>query len=222
MEVCKVFESTPYIADLKPSGRYVAKDMYEVGGVPVLMKALLEGGYLHGDCLTVTGRTVARNLARVKVPKDQDVIRPTRDPISPTGGVIGLKGNLAPDGAICKVAGMSGLRFSGPARVFDCEEDAYRAVVKRRIRKGEVIVIRYEGPRGGPGMREMLSTTAALYGQGMGDHVALITDGRFSGATRASASATWAPRPRSAAPSGWFATATSSPWTPSRGASRWR
>ena len=136
MEVCKVFESTPYIADLKPSGRYVAKDMYEVGGVPVLMKALLEGGYLHGDCLTVTGRTVARNLARVKVPKDQDVIRPTRDPISPTGGVIGLKGNLAPDGAICKVAGMSGLRFSGPARVFDCEEDAYRAVVKRRDQEG--------------------------------------------------------------------------------------
>ena len=184
MDVCKVFESTPYIADLKPSGRYVAKDMYEVGGVPVLMKALLEGGYLHGDCLTVTGRTVARNLARVKVSKDQDVIRSTHDPISPTGGVIGLKGNLAPEGAICKVAGMSGLKFSGPARVFDCEEDAYRAVIKRRIRKGEVIVIRYEGPRGGPGMREMLSTTAALYGQGMGDHVALITDGRFSGATR--------------------------------------
>ncbi len=184
MDVCKIFEKTPYIADLKPSGRYVAKDMFEVGGVPVLLKALLEGGYLHGDCLTVTGKTMAQNLARVKFPKDQDVIRPTKDPISPTGGVIGLKGNLAPEGAIVKVAGMDGLKFTGPARVFDCEEDAYEAVVKRKIKKGEVIVIRYEGPRGGPGMREMLSTTAALYGQGMGDKVALITDGRFSGATR--------------------------------------
>ncbi|MDP6786303.1 MAG: dihydroxy-acid dehydratase [Rhodospirillales bacterium] len=184
MDVCKIFEQTPYIADLKPSGRYVAKDMFEIGGVPVLLKALLEGGYLHGDCLTVTGKTMAQNLARVKFPKDQDVIRPTKDPITPTGGVIGLKGNLAPQGAIVKVAGMDGLKFTGPARVFDCEEDAYAAVVKRKIKKGEVIVIRYEGPRGGPGMREMLSTTAALYGQGMGDKVALITDGRFSGATR--------------------------------------
>ncbi|HMO28689.1 dihydroxy-acid dehydratase [Enterovirga sp.] len=185
-DVAEIFRRTPYIADLKPGGRYVAKDMFEAGGIPLLMKALLDGGFMHGDCLTVTGRTMAENLAKVEWNPDQDVVRLTSSPITPTGGVVGLRGNLAPDGAIVKVAGMAADRqvFSGPARVFDCEEDCFEAVTKRTYREGEVLVIRYEGPKGGPGMREMLSTTAALYGQGMGDKVALITDGRFSGATR--------------------------------------
>jgi len=183
-DVGRIFERTPYIADMKPGGRYVAKDLYDIGGVPVLMKALLEGGFLHGDCLTVTGRTIAENLADVVVPSGQDVILPTSAPLSPTGGVVVLRGNLATQGAVVKVAGMKNLRFSGPARVFECEEDAFKAVEARNYKEGEVLVIRNEGPRGGPGMREMLATTAALYGQGMGDKVALITDGRFSGATR--------------------------------------
>jgi len=183
-DVVEIFRRTPYIADLKPGGRYVAKDMYEVGGVPILLKALLDGGYLHGDCLTVTGKTMAENLADVVVPTDQDVILPTSDPLSPTGGVVGLKGNLSPDGAIVKVAGMNRLVHSGPARCFDSEEEAMAAVLDHRYDEGCVIVIRYEGPKGGPGMREMLSVTSAIYGQGMGDKVALITDGRFSGATR--------------------------------------
>ena len=183
-DVADIFKDTPYIADLKPGGKYVAKDMYEIGGVPVLMKALLDGGYMNGDCMTVTGKTIGENLEGVKVPGDQDIIYSTAKPITPTGGVVGLKGNLAPDGAIVKVAGMDTLKFSGPARVFDCEEDAFACVEARSYKEGEVFVIRYEGPKGGPGMREMLSTTAALYGQGMGDKVALITDGRFSGATR--------------------------------------
>ena len=182
--VAEVFRRTPYIADLKPGGRYIAKDLFDIGGVPVLMKALLEGGYLHGDCITVTGKTIAENLADVVIPKNQDVVRSTKTPLSPTGGVVGLKGNLAPQGAIVKVAGMGNLKFRGPAHCFDREEDAFEAVEKRTYKEGEVLVIRYEGPRGGPGMREMLATTAALYGQGMGDKVALITDGRFSGATR--------------------------------------
>ncbi len=183
-DVAAIFKRTPYIADLKPGGRYVAKDMYEVGGVPVLIKALLDGGYLHGDCLTVTGKTLAENHADVVFPTDQDVIRPTTNPLWPTGGVVGLTGNLAPKGAIVKVAGMKRLKFAGPARVFECEEDAFAAVDQDRIKEGEVIVIRYEGPRGGPGMREMLSTTSLIYGKGLGEKVALITDGRFSGATR--------------------------------------
>jgi dihydroxy-acid dehydratase len=183
-DVAEIFKRTPYIADLKPGGRYVAKDMYEAGGMPVLLKVLLDGGYIHGDCLTVTGRTMAQNLEQVVFPSNQDVIRPLSDPISPTGGVAGLRGTLAPDGAIVKVAGLKKLQFRGPARCFDREEDAFRAVDQRQYRDGDVIVIRYEGPRGGPGMREMLSTTAALYGQGAGEKVALITDGRFSGATR--------------------------------------
>jgi dihydroxy-acid dehydratase len=183
-DVGEIFKRTPYIADLKPGGRYVAKDMHDVGGVPVLMKTLLDGGYLHGDCITVTGKTIAENLKDVVFPKNQDVIMPVSMPLSPTGGVVVLKGNLAPQGAIVKVAGMKGLTFTGPARCFDCEEDAFEAVDKRKYKEGEVLVIRYEGPKGGPGMREMLSTTAALYGQGVGDKVALITDGRFSGATR--------------------------------------
>lgn len=183
-DVAEIFKRTPYIADLKPGGRYVAKDLFEAGGVPLLMKTLLDGGFLHGDCLTVTGRTIAENLAKVSWNPDQDIVRPAHDPITRTGGVVGLRGNLAPEGAIVKVAGMDKLRFNGPARCFDCEEACFEAVKERRYKEGEVLVIRYEGPRGGPGMREMLATTAALYGQGMGDKVALITDGRFSGATR--------------------------------------
>jgi dihydroxy-acid dehydratase len=183
-DVAEIFKKTPYIADLKPGGRYVAKDMFEAGGVPLLMKTLLDHGFLHGDCMTVTGRTIALNLKRVKWNKDQDVVRPADKPLLATGGVVGLKGNLAPEGAIVKVAGMSELKFTGPARCFDGEEACFEAVKNRKYREGEVLVIRYEGPRGGPGMREMLATTAALYGQGMGDKVALITDGRFSGATR--------------------------------------
>ncbi|GAB5470906.1 MAG: dihydroxy-acid dehydratase [Rhodospirillales bacterium] len=183
-EVARIFRKTPYIADLKPGGRYVAKDLFEVGGVPILMKALLDGGYMHGDCITVTGKTIAENLADVTFPEDQDVVRTTAKPLSPTGGVVGLRGNLAPQGAIVKVAGMTKLAFTGPARCFDREEECFAAVERRDYKEGEVLVIRYEGPRGGPGMREMLATTAALYGQGMGDKLALITDGRFSGATR--------------------------------------
>jgi dihydroxy-acid dehydratase len=184
--VAEIFRRTPYIADLKPGGRYVAKDMFEAGGIPLLMKTLLDHGFLHGDCLTVTGRTIAENLASVQWNPDQDVVRPANQPITPTGGVVGLRGNLAPEGAIVKVAGMPADKqtFTGPARCFDNEEACFEAVRKREYKEGEVLVIRYEGPRGGPGMREMLATTAALYGQGMGDKVALITDGRFSGATR--------------------------------------
>ena len=185
-DVAEIFRKTPYIADLKPGGRYVAKDMFEVGGIPLLMKTLLDHGFLHGDCLTVTGRTIAENLAKVAWNPDQDVVRPADQPITVTGGVVGLRGNLAPEGAIVKVAGMPAEAqvFTGPARVFDGEEACFEAVQNRTYKPGEVLVIRYEGPKGGPGMREMLSTTAALYGQGMGDKVALITDGRFSGATR--------------------------------------
>jgi dihydroxy-acid dehydratase len=183
-DVAEIFKRTPYIADLKPGGRYVAKDLFEAGGVPLLMKTLLESGFLHGDCMTVTGRTIAENLKSVKWNADQDVVRPATKPLSPTGGVVGLKGNLAPEGAIVKVAGLQNLKFAGPARCFDGEEACFKAVKEKTYREGDVLVIRYEGPRGGPGMREMLSTTAALYGQGMGDKVALITDGRFSGATR--------------------------------------
>jgi len=185
-DVAEIFKRTPYVADLKPGGRYVAKDMFEVGGIPLLMKTLLDHGFLHGDCITVTGRTIAENLASVQWNPDQDVVRPADKPITPTGGVVGLKGNLAPEGAIVKVAGMplDKQRFRGPARCFDNEEACFEAVKNRTYKEGDVLVIRYEGPRGGPGMREMLATTAALYGQGMGDKVALITDGRFSGATR--------------------------------------
>jgi dihydroxy-acid dehydratase len=169
---------------LKPGGKYIAKDVFDIGGVPQILKALLEGGILHGDCMTVTGKTMEENLKPVKFNTDQKVIYPVSNPITPTGGVVGLKGTLAPDGAIVKVAGMKNLKFKGPARCFDCEEDAFAAVEARNYKEGEVLVIRYEGPKGGPGMREMLSTTAALYGQGAGDKLALITDGRFSGATR--------------------------------------
>ena len=182
--VAEIFKSTPYIADLKPGGKYVAKDLHEAGGVQVILKTLFEAGYIHGDCMTVTGKTMEENLADITFPENQDVIYKVENAITPTGGVVGLKGNLAEEGAIVKVAGMSRTRHVGPAIVFDCEEDAYKAVSERKYKEGDVFVIRYEGPRGGPGMREMLATTAAIYGQGMGEKVALITDGRFSGATR--------------------------------------
>jgi dihydroxy-acid dehydratase len=183
-DVAEIFKTTPYMADLKPGGNYVAKDMYEAGGVYMLMKSLLGEGFLHGDCMTVTGKTLGENIDEITWNPDQKVIYPATKPLSPTGGVVGLRGSLAPNGAIVKVAGMARLQFKGPAIVFDCEEDAFAAVEAREIVEGSVIVIRYEGPKGGPGMREMLSTTAALYGLGMGEKVALITDGRFSGATR--------------------------------------
>ncbi|MFN4282750.1 MAG: dihydroxy-acid dehydratase [Alphaproteobacteria bacterium] len=183
-DVAKIFKETPYIASLKPGGKYVAKDLYEIGGIPVVIKTLLDHGFLHGDCITVTGKTLAENHKDVVFPENQDVVVPANKPLTPTGGVVGLKGTLAPDGAIVKVAGLKNQVFKGPARVFDCEEDAFAAVVNKKIKEGDVIVIRYEGPKGGPGMREMLSTTAALYGEGMGESVALITDGRFSGGTR--------------------------------------
>ena len=183
-DVAEIFKKTPYIADLKPGGKYVAKDMYDAGGVPMLMRTLFDGGFIHGDCMTVTGKTIEENLEGVTFDESQKVMYPVSNPITPTGGVVGLKGNLAPDGAIVKVAGMDMLKFTGPARCFDSEEEAFEAVSKKEYEEGDVIVIRYEGPKGGPGMREMLSTTAALYGQGMGEKVALITDGRFSGGTR--------------------------------------
>ena len=183
-DVAEIFKRTPYIADLKPGGQYVAKDVHDIGGIPQILRALLDGGLLHGDCITVTGKTLAQNLENVKFNQNQKVVFPVSKAISPTGGVVGLKGSLAPDGAIVKVAGMKTLQFRGPARVFDCEEDCFRAVENRAYKAGDILIIRYEGPKGGPGMREMLSTTAALYGQGAGETVALITDGRFSGATR--------------------------------------
>ncbi len=182
--VTKIMRNTPYIASLKPGGKYVAKDLYDIGGVSVVLKELLKGGYLHGDCMTVTGKTLEANLTDIKFPENQDVVSRIETPISTTGGVVGLKGNLAPDSAIVKIAGMTDLVFEGPARCFDSEDACLQAVLDRKYKEGEVLVIRYEGPKGGPGMKEMLSTTAALYGQGMGNKVALITDGRFSGGTR--------------------------------------
>ena len=183
-DVAAIFRSTPYLADLKPGGKYVARDMYLAGGVYMLMKTMLDEGLLDGACMTVTGRTLGENIGEITWNPDQKVIFEASNPISPTGGVVGLRGSLAPEGAIVKVAGMKRLKFTGPARCFDCEEDAFAAIERRLINEGEAVIIRYEGPKGGPGMREMLSTTAALYGLGMGEKVALITDGRFSGATR--------------------------------------
>jgi len=184
MDVAKIFKKTPYLADLKPAGKYVARDMWKAGGVPMLLKTLLDGGYIHGNCLTVTGKTMKENLKKVKFNNKQKVMRKYNNPLSHDGGVVGLKGNLAPQGAIVKVAGLKKLQFTGRARCFDTEESAYKAVLKRKYKDGDIIVIRYEGPKGGPGMREMLQTTGAIYGQGKGEKVALITDGRFSGATR--------------------------------------
>ena len=182
-DVAEIFKKTPYIASMKPGGKYVAKDLWEAGGVPMLMRALLDAGLLHGDCMTVTGKTVAENLKDITFNPDQKVIVSVDKALAPTGGVVGLKGNLAPEGAIVKIAGLKHIKHRGPARVFDCEEDAFAAVERRDYKEGDVIVIRWEGPKGGPGMREMLSTTAALYGQGV-ENIALLTDGRFSGGTR--------------------------------------
>ena len=184
MDVARIFKKTPYLADLKPGGKYVAKDMWKAGGVPMLLKTLLDGGYIHGDCMTVTGKTMRQNLKNVKFNKNQKVMRTYNQPLSPDGGVVGLKGNLAPDGAIVKIAGLKKLQFTGKARCFDTEEAAYKAVKNKKYKDGDIIIIRYEGPKGGPGMREMLQTTGAIYGQGKGEKVALITDGRFSGPTR--------------------------------------
>ncbi len=185
-DVCEIFRDTPYFVDLKPGGQFVAKDLYEAGGVPVVMKELRKAGLVHEDCVTATGRSIGEELDLVEREADGRVIYPVEKPITETGGVVGLKGNLAPEGAIVKVAGIAPENqvFTGPARVFECEEDAFAAVKAREYKEGEVLVIRNEGPSGGPGMREMLATTAALSGQGMGKKVALITDGRFSGATR--------------------------------------
>ena len=184
MDVARIFKKTPYLADLKPGGKYVAKDMWKAGGVPMLLKTLMDGGYIHGDCMTVTGKTMRQNLKNVKFNPKQKVLRKYNNPLSQDGGVVGLKGNLAPEGAIVKIAGLKKLQFTGRARCFDTEETAYKAVLQKKYKDGDIIVIRYEGPRGGPGMREMLQTTGAIYGQGKGEKVALITDGRFSGATR--------------------------------------
>ena len=182
-DVTNISKKTPYIADLKPGGKFVAKDLYEIGGVPILIKALLDGGLLHEDCLTVTGKTISENHKDIKFPTDQKIIYTTSKPINSTGGFAGLKGNLAPDGAIVKVAGMKRKSFKGKAKCFNNEESALNAVLAKKIKAGDVVVIRYEGPRGSPGMPEMLSTTGAIYGQGLGEDVALITDGRFSGGT---------------------------------------
>ena len=184
MDVAKIFKKTPYLADLKPGGKYVAKDMWLAGGVPMLLKTLYDGGYIHGDCMTVTGKTMKENLRGIKFNPKQKVLRAYNKPLSPDGGVVGLKGNLAPEGGIVKIAGLKKLQFTGRARCFDNEESAMKAVQSRKYKDGDVFIIRYEGPVGGPGMREMLSTTGAIYGQGKGEKVALITDGRFSGATR--------------------------------------
>ena len=183
-DMARVFKKTPWLCDLQPGGKYVAKDMGEAGGMPALLRVLLDAKLIEGDVMTVTGKTLRENLEGVTLRKDQDVIRSKKNALSKRGGVVGLWGSLAPQGAIVKIAGMTNIKFRGPARVFDGEQAAFDAVTHKKFKEGEVLVIRYEGPKGGPGMREMLSTTAALYGQGMGDKVALITDGRFSGATR--------------------------------------
>ncbi len=179
----RISRRTPHLADMRPGGRYTMADLEKAGGLPILLRELLDGGYLHGDALTVTGRTVSENLKGVRRPEGQDVVRPRSAPITPTGTLAVLKGTLAPEGAVIKTAGVHRLTFRGPARVFEREEDAMDAVVHGRIARGEAVIIRNEGPKGGPGMREMLSVTGALYGQGLGEEVALITDGRFSGAS---------------------------------------
>jgi dihydroxy-acid dehydratase len=178
-----ISERTPYIADMRPAGKYVMSDLDRIGGLPQVMKRLLNAGLLHGDALTVTGKTVEENLADVEIQDDQDILSTTDNPRTPTGGLVVVKGNLAPEGGVVKVAGNQHLQQTGPARVFDREQDAFAAIQREEIKAGDVVVIRYEGPKGGPGMREMLAVTAALVGQGLGDDVALLTDGRFSGAT---------------------------------------
>jgi dihydroxy-acid dehydratase len=183
-EIHEISQRTPTVADLRPGGKFVMLDLHKIGGVPVVMKALLDAGSLHGDCLTVNGRTIAQNLAEVHIPDNQTVVRPKENAVSKTGGLVAVYGNLAPDGGVIKTAGVKKLSHTGPAKVFDSEEETMAAVQSRQIEKGDVVVIRYEGPKGGPGMREMLGVTAALVGQGLGNDVALLTDGRFSGATK--------------------------------------
>lgn len=183
-EFDKISKKTPLLGDLKPGGRFVANDTYKAGGFRVVTKRLLDAGLLNSDCMTVTGKTIREEATLVQEKQGQQVIRPLSDPIKPTGGLVILKGNLSPEGCVIKVAGHKRTFHEGPAKVFNCEEDAFKAVKERKIKEGDVVVIRYEGPRGGPGMREMLAVTAALVGEGLGEHVALITDGRFSGATR--------------------------------------
>jgi len=183
-DVVEIYNSTPYIGDMAPGGKYVAKDLYDVGGVPIIIKSLLDGGYINGDCITATGKTIGDNHQDVIFPSNQNVVYKCDNPISENSSVVGLWGNLAEDGCISKIAGLKILKFKGMAKCFDSEEDALSAVLKNEIKAGDAIIIRYEGPKGGPGMREMLSTTGAIYGQGLGDTVALITDGRFSGGTR--------------------------------------
>ncbi|MFN6128119.1 MAG: dihydroxy-acid dehydratase [Planctomycetota bacterium] len=178
----KISDQVPYLADLKPSGKFVQEDLHSVGGTPAVMKYLLAEGFLHGDCLTVTGKTLAENLAELPGLKEgQSIVRPVRDPIKPSGHIQILFGNLAPEGAVAKITGKEGLRFSGPARCYDSEEAMLRALEEKKISKGDVIIIRYEGPKGGPGMPEMLTPTSAIMGAGLGSDVALLTDGRFSG-----------------------------------------
>ena len=183
-DVVEIYKSTPYIGDMSPGGKYVAKDLYDVGGVPTVIKSLLDGGYINGDCMTVTGKTIGENHREIIFPKNQDVVYTCDNPISQHSSVVGLWGNLAEDGSISKIAGLKKLQFKGKAKCFDCEEDALTAILTNKIVAGDAVIIRYEGPKGGPGMREMLSTTGAIYGQGLGETVALITDGRFSGGTR--------------------------------------
>jgi dihydroxy-acid dehydratase len=180
----KVSQRTPLLVDLKPAGKYVAVDVHKAGGIPVIAKRLVDGGYVDGSAMTITGRTMAAEAAEAKETPGQEVIHPLDRPLKSTGGLVILKGNLAPDGCVIKVSGVARKFHEGPARVFDCEEAAMHAVTDGSIKAGDVIVIRYEGPKGGPGMREMLGVTGAIVGAGLGESVALITDGRFSGATR--------------------------------------
>ena len=179
----RISSQTPLLGDLKPGGRFVASDLYEAGGFRLVAKRLLDAKMLHAGCITVTGRTIGEEAQDAMEIQGQEVLRPLSNPLKPTGGLVILKGNLAPEGCVLKVAGEKRLTFEGPARIFDCEEDAFKAVKKQKIKAGDVVVIRYEGPKGGPGMREMLGVTAAIVGEGLGESVALLTDGRFSGAT---------------------------------------
>ena len=180
----RISDKTPFIADLKPSGKYLMEDLHEIGGIPIVLKYLLESGFLHGECLTVTGKSLKENLNNVDVLKfDQDVIRSIEKPIKPTGHIRILYGNLAEEGSVAKITGKEGLQFTGPAKVYDSEEDANNGIKNGQVERGDVVVIRYVGPKGGPGMPEMLKPTAGIMGAGLGKHVALITDGRFSGGT---------------------------------------
>ncbi len=183
-DIERISRRTPTVADLKPGGKYVALDVYRVGGIPVILKVLLDAGLIHGDCMTVTGKTMRENLKDVVLPGGQDVVVPVEKAISPNGGLRILKGNLATEGCVIKITGVKKLLHRGPARCFDSEQEAMKAVQGLQIKKGDVVIIRYEGPKGGPGMREMLAVTAAIVGQGLGYDTCLITDGRFSGGTR--------------------------------------